>query len=166
MKSKYKRLVLSTRYNKSPYTSRVVLRSTPLRRNTINNVSGILKNEAHQLCTTKHGSSILRNTSSKDLTSFTWKQVVHEQKLCAPVLYKFLKAVVVRKGKCVAKPRIKKKGASSVGIAASVLLKCRNKFLCQIQSVISVLLYAGHCSKQVCKCVYCTKIYMYVYTGI
>ena len=154
VKSKYKRLVISTRYNKSSYTSRVVLRSTPLRKNTINNISGILKKEAHQLCTTKHGSSILRKTASKDLTLFTWKKIVHELKLCAPVLYKFLKAVIVRKQKGAQKKFLKKqkyRSTSSVGIAASIMLKCRNKFLSQAQSVLSVLLYAGHCSKQVCK---------------
>ena len=152
VKSKYKRLVMSTRYNKSPYTSQVVLRSTPLRRNTINNVSRILKKEAHQLCTIKHGASIIRNTSPTDLTSFSWKQIIHELKLSAPTLYKFLKAVVIRKGKGVALSTVKNKkhrSNSSVGMAASLLLKCRNKFMTLAQSVISILLYAGHCSKQV-----------------
>ena len=121
VKSKCKRHVISTRYNKSPYSSRVVLHSTPLRRNTINNISGILKKETHQLCTAKHGSSILRKTASKDLTLFTWKKIVHELKLFAPVLYKFLKAAVVRKKKGAKKKFLKKqkyRSTSSIGIAA------------------------------------------------
>jgi len=79
VKSKYKNM--STRYNKSPYTSWVVFHSTPLKRNTISNISDITKKEAHKLCTTKHGASILHDI--KALASFSWCRVVDELKSAA-----------------------------------------------------------------------------------
>ena len=37
-------------------------------------------------------------------------------------------------------------------MSASLLLKSRNKHLGLVQGVISLLMYAGHSSKQVCLC--------------
>ena len=139
--SKYKKLVVSTRYNKSPYTARTMLRS-PLRMTMVKQVHRIIRREMHQLCSTKYGGSFLRGLSAHAITTFSWKPVVAELKMRAPVLYSLLKAAIVR-------PR-QKVSVSAIGIAASVMLRCRSKFLSQAQGVISVLLYAGHCSKQVC----------------
>lgn len=105
-------------------------------------VSRIIQREVHQLCSTKYGASFLRNLSAVAVTSFSWKPVVAELKKRAPVLYMTLKAALTRPKKRV--------DVSALGITAAVLLKCRNKFLSQAQAVVSVLLYAGHCSKQVC----------------
>ena len=147
VQSKYKRLVMSTRYNKSPYTARVMLRNSPLRRPVVRSICSIIRREVHQLCSMKYGASVLRGTSSAALTSFSWRPVVIELKARAPVLYDVLKAVIARPKKST--------DASAIGIAAAVMLKARNRFFSFPQAVTSVLLYAGHCSKQVSvsKCV-------------
>ena len=105
-------------------------------------ISHIIQREVHQICSTKYGASCLRNLSQAAVSSFSWKSVVDELRKRTPVLYATLKAALTR-------PRMRV-DVSALGITAAVLLKCRNKFLSQAQAVISVLLYAGHCSKQVC----------------
>lgn len=144
--SKYKRLVMSTRYNKSPYTARVMLCSSPLRGMTVKQICCVVRREVHQLCSTKYEASILRNTSPVALTTFSWRPVIAELKLHAPVLYAVVKAAIGR-------PK-KKVDPSAIGIAAAIMLKFRSRVLSQIQAVTSVLLYAGHCSKQVCIYIY------------
>lgn len=43
----------------------------------------------------------------------------------------------------------------ALGMTGSLLLKARNKHLALPQAVISVVMYAGHCSKQVSSsCIY------------
>lgn len=142
VKSKYKRLVMSTRYNKSPYTARVMTHNSHLRWRTVRNVCCIIRREVHKLCSTKHGECILRNTSSAAVTSFSWMPVVTELRTRAPVLYAVIKAIIAKQQKTTVHP-------STIGTGAAVMLKCRNTFLAQAQTLISVLLYAGHCSKQV-----------------
>ena len=133
---------MSTRYNKSPYTARVMTRNSHLRWRTVRNICCIIRREVHQLCSTKYGECVLRNTSSGAVTSFSWIPVVAELKTRAPVLYAVIKAVIAKRQKTTVDP-------STIGTGAAIMLKCRNKFLSQAQTVISVLLYAGHCSKQV-----------------
>ena len=58
----------------------------------------------------------------------------------ASVLYAVIKAAIAKRKKTV--------DPSAIGTGAAVMLKSRNKFLSQPETVISVLLYAGHCSKQ------------------
>ena len=140
VKSRYKRLVSSTRYNKSPYTAHTVL-SSSLRESVVKQVQHVVRKGIHQMCSVKYGASLLRNLSTEALTSFRWKPFVMELKVRASVLYALIKAAVTR-------PKMKP-GLSSIGIAASVMLECRNKFLCQVQGIVSHLLYAGHCSKSI-----------------
>ena len=140
VKPKYKRLVISTRYNKSPYTARVMLRS-PLKGSTMLVACRQLQRETHLLCTTKHISSILRRTSTDKLKAFSWKPILSEAKLRMPLVYSFLKAMLMKRGSMSIQARI--------GIAIAVLLMNRNQCLNQVQTIVSIILYAGHCSKQV-----------------
>lgn len=132
---------MSTRYNKSPYTARTLLRSSPLKGTVIKEITCIVRREVHQLCSTKYGASVLRDTTSTSLTHFSWKPFLSELQSRAPTLYAVIKSATE-------KPR-KGLNPSAICVAAALILKSRNKFLSQIQAVISVLLYAGHCSKQV-----------------
>ena len=154
MLSKYKRLVLSTRYNKSPYTARVMLSKTgSLHLAAQKQICRNICREVHLLCSIKNGGSILRNTSPAALANFSWKLFIAELKSQAPTLYAIVKSAVT-------KPQ-KSPNLNSVGIIAAVLLNCRSRVLSQVQAVVSILLYAGHCSKQVTyktACSYCMHI--------
>lgn len=85
--------------------------------------------------------SLLRYTSAKTLKKFEWKMMESEMKTAAPILLAILKSALTRRS---SPPDIHK-----VCMAAAVLLKGRNKNISVIQSIISVLLYSGHCSKMV-----------------
>lgn len=139
--SKYKRLVMSTRYNMSPYTARTMLRSSPLRRTTVKQICRVIQREVHQLCSIKYGASVLRDTSPAAISTFSWKPFIAELKLHAPCLYAVVKAAIGRPKKTA--------DSSAIGISAAVMLKRRSRVLSQAQAVTSVLLYAGHCSKRV-----------------
>lgn len=134
---------MSTRYKKSPYTARVMLRPlTSLRAATLSQVHLAVQREVHNLCLRRCGDSGFRLSEPSSVTKFSWVHIVDELKALAPVLYSFIRASLAKRGRIVPK--------SAVGICASVLLKHRNRQLAFVQAVISIVMYAGHCSKQVC----------------
>ena len=144
VESKYKPLVMSTRYKKSPYTARAIfhLKST-LKSATIVQVKQLVKREVHFLCSRKHGDSVLRLSDTSAITKFTWGSILRELHQESPTLYAFLRAVLFR--------RKRKLHLRNVGMSACMLLKSRNKDLGLVQGVISLVMYAGHSSKQVGK---------------
>ena len=143
--SKYKPLVMSTRYKKSPYTARTILHpKTTLRNATLAQVNRLVKREVHLICSRKHGDSVLRLSDMNAVKKFSWGTILRELRLESPTLYSFLRAVLFKH-----KHRVHHR---SVGMCASLLLKSRNKHLGLVQGVISLLMYAGHSSKQVCLC--------------
>lgn len=140
--SKYKKLVMSTRYKRSPYTARVLLHSrTSLRAATLKEVERSISREVHNICSRKHGSSVLRSSTNAAITHFNWSHVIREVKAQAPTLHSLIKSAISRRGKRLHE--------SAIGMTSAVLLKHRSRCLCLPQAVISVVLYAGHCSKQV-----------------
>ena len=69
--SKYKPLVMSTRYKKSPYTARTILHpKTTLRNATLAQVNRLVKREVHLICSRKHGDSVLRLSDMNAVKSF------------------------------------------------------------------------------------------------
>ena len=106
--SRYKQLVMSTRYNKSPYTARTLLRGLSLRKTTVQELCRVICREIHQLSSIKYGASILRDSSPSTVTIA--KPIVAELKSNAPVLYTVIKAAIGSPAK-IAKP-------SQIGIAA------------------------------------------------
>lgn len=144
---------MSTRYNKSPYTARSMLRSSPLRRTTVKHICWRIQKEIQKICSTKFGDSVLRDTSVAAVTRFSWKPLLEELKEHAPTLYAIIRAALRR-----AKRKVEH---SAIGIVASTILKLRNRKLSQPQAVISTLLYGGHCSKQVSKHA-CTYVKFFV----
>ena len=143
---------MSTRYKKSPYTARVMLHpNTSLRAATVHQICKAVQREIHMLCSRKYGDSVLRETSSTAVTNFSWASIVQELKSQAPTLYTLIKSGC-------------RVPTHALGMTGSLLLKARNKHLALPQAVISVVMYAGHCSKQVssscinyiymCVCVY------------
>ena len=143
--SKYKRLVMSTRYKRSPYTAKTVLRQQSLRAATLTEVYRTVQHEIHSICMRKYGDSVLRllrnASNSSKVCNFSWVELLKEFKTKAPTLMSFVRAALARRGRKV--PRY------AVGACVSVLLKNRNKNLALVQAVTSIVMYAGHCAKQV-----------------
>lgn len=148
---------MSTRYKKSPYTARVMLNpQSSLRAATIKQVLQAVQREIHNVCLRKHRDSLLRQTNYFAMKRFSWKRIIHELNSHAPILVSFVKSALAKCGRKV--PRY------AVGVCASVLLKNRNRNLALIQAMISVVMYAGHCSKQVCELpIYSLKNDMYMH---
>ena len=135
--SKFKRLVQSTRYKKSPYTAQTAVRTPALHHRLVKLIAKKVRKECAVISSRKHN-SYLRLSVAK-LKSFSWESVESELKQHAPTLLSVLKATTQSS-----------KGNSKIaGMAAAVLLKGRNKHLCLPQGVISTIMYAGHSSKMV-----------------
>lgn len=98
--------------------------------------------EVKTLCSDAHD-SILRLKSKTALEYFTWETVWIELQQSAPTLMAIL---------CQLIPLSKKsdKVNPALCLCASVLLKLRNDKVNLIQSVISLVLKAGHATKEVC----------------
>lgn len=132
----------STRYKKSPYTAKAALKTSSIRKPVITSIRKVVARECAKLCKRSKNSS-LRGSSCGKLKSFNCKDVSKQLKKDAPVLYSVMKSACKR-------PRLKGRTKRNVlTMAASLLLKGRNKTMCTMQSVVSVLLYAGHASKKV-----------------
>ncbi len=112
---------MSTRY-RSPYTARVMLRpSTSLRTATLKQMHKVVKREIYSICSRKYGDSVLRLSTLRAITNFSWGPFLHELKLQTPTLNSFIRAALSKRGYKVRH--------YNVGMSASVLLKCRSKHL-------------------------------------
>lgn len=118
----------------------------PLKKALVNVIASEVRDECQKLCTTiSDRKSMLRKTSPDDLKTFSWSNLSSELHNRAPVFVAILEASVKR-------PRHQHPESvsqRSIGLAAAVLLHERNQFMCAVQSVISLLLHAGHAAKMV-----------------
>lgn len=112
------------------------------------NILQVIRMECASLCE-KRRPSLLRKCTKEKLTSFTWTSFHRELQDRAPTLLSILK--------CAARPRRSRSDPSlpGIGLAAAVLLKQRNKELNLVQSIVAVMLYAGHSAKKVCFYILC-----------
>lgn len=135
---------MSTRYKKSPYTARVMLRPhTSLRLATLKQIHQVIRREIRTICSRKSGDSVLRLSNIAAITKFSWGAIIRELKLHTPTLYSVIRSALKKKKSYKVK-------RYAVGVNASVLLKTRNKNIALFQAVLSIIMYSGHCSKQVC----------------
>ena len=101
-----------------------------------------VKQECRALAASKQ-SSAFRVTSINKLKTLDLTMLENELASKAPVLCSVLNAASTHsksKDACRAYPLM----------AASILLKARNRRLCLLQSIIGAILYTGHASKVVC----------------
>jgi hypothetical protein len=140
---RFQQFVESTRYKNSPYTARTAFRAPSLRRAMLRQMSKCIRRECQALCSKKGTRSVLRRSSVEDVKKFKWAGVSRELHHRAPTLFLALKAACIQQRK--------KKGTTRkvLSMAAAVLLRGRNQFLNLPQTVISTILYTGHCSKMV-----------------
>ena len=108
----------------------------------------LIEEECRVLCK-KAEPSQFRHILAKDMEKFEWMNFMKELQSKSPLLLKVLAHAVVRWD-----PRCETKSPSayypSIVTAAAVLLKQRNREMCGLQSLVSCLMYACHCEKQVC----------------
>ena len=90
--------------------------------------------------------SILGMTKKNDLLSFKWEKIIQEAETVASCLLHVLKISPQTKND-------KKTSTPIIGLIISILCYFRRS-MSIVQKVVSTILYAGHCSKQVNKDIY------------
>ena len=86
--------------------------------------------------------SCLRYSSPEDLCTFTWDKLLTELSTGAPTLLEILRAAT--------RKRIPR--SNTIGVicmCAGIILKHHNPTLSLVQKILTVILFAGHVSKQV-----------------
>ena len=127
--------------------ARNALKHPQLKRAIVSVVAAEVRRECQKMCTATEGqTSVLKRTSASEIKRFNWDDVIDELNKKAPVFSAILEASVKR----FRKQHPKKVIQRSIGFAAAILLRERNKFMCAAQCVNSILLHAGHASKMVC----------------
>lgn len=95
--------------------------------------------------------SVLQSNKCDDLKNFRWSRVMDEMKVHAPVLLSILVS-------CTKTKHPRSNQIATVCFVASVLFKFRYARMNVFQKVLSLILYAGHCGKQVCANINCSCI--------
>ena len=114
---------------KDPYTRQVLMK--------------LFGNQVHKEVRSMAAQSFLCSQSKDDLKEFKWDRIHAELSQKAPVLLNILLHAT--------KTRIPRPNTHIVvGTCVAILLKHRNPKMSLLQKIISLLLYAGHASKQVC----------------
>ena len=109
---------------------------------------GWLNKECSKLCGFKPTSSLFCRIPVDKLAEFKWGDMMVELEQDAPLLMKIIQCLVARndsRNKC-------KVGAAhypGICTAVAVILKERNREMCGLQSLLSLLMYSCHCEKKV-----------------
>ena len=127
---------------KAPRTVAVQTLADPTTRlHVLKELGRILRAEMTAMCSDKTA-SLLRTHTVQDLSHFKWKNVLDELERSAPVFLHFLRQCTQTKT-----PRQNRDGI--IGVCAAIILKNRFAKMNLLQKNVSLLLYAGHCGKQV-----------------
>ena len=110
----------------------------------VNHISRILQSELRKMCSSEVN-SVLKQQMPTYFQDFTWDMLLKEAELHAPVLLALMKACTKTKS-----PRSNRYG--TMGMCIAILLKYRYDKMCLVQKILSLILYAGHSSKQVWDC--------------
>lgn len=108
-----------------------------------------MKYELQKLCSDNF-SSVLTSQSIDNITNFNWSLLINEADRVMSTLMQVLSTCTQTHS-----PRLSTQAV--IGTIISILAKHRQPHSCLLQKVISLLLYAGHCSKKVTliNCIYC-----------
>ena len=117
-----------------------VLNDVRYKSTVIKDVGKIIKKEIKQLCSDKT-SSCLRSTKKSALIGFSWEKLFKEAEYAAPCLLQFLTISLAIKNGKNSKPII--------GLFISVFCYFKRGSMNVLQKIIAIILYSGHCSKQV-----------------
>lgn len=112
------------------------------RKYIVRKVANEVHHEIVSLCSDRVHSSLL-NPSTELLENFSWEALYTELNSNCPILTQILQT-----GIRIKQPRHNHK--SIISLCISMMCNYRRKSMSLVQQVISVLLYTGHCSKEVC----------------
>lgn len=104
-------------------------------------IGKIMKKEVKLICSEKTA-SVLRSESYDDIKNFTWDKLIQEMRVHTPVLTDILCS-------CTSTKNPSSNRMAIVGLCGSVLFRHRCSRMSLLQKVIMLILYAGHCGKQV-----------------
>ena len=102
-------------------------------------ISRILQSELRKLCSVD---SLLKENSTTAFQEFSWNNLIKEIQDHAPLLLSVMTA-------CTKTRSYRPNRNSTIGMCIAMLLKYRYKNMCLVQKILSLVLYAGHSSKQV-----------------
>lgn len=95
-----------------------------------------------QVMSSDDAKSILQSSNPDDLKEFKWDTLLCELSKYAPVMSRLLLLATKTK-----RPRLNQKAV--IGVCAAILINHRNSKMSLVQKLTSLILYAGHTSKQV-----------------
>lgn len=107
------------------------------RREIILTLGKLIREEVKAMCSEK-ADSILRKNDPSSLEHFSWDNVVQEAKVHTPILYSLLEV-------CISEPEKVHMRGYLVALLCHIRWNNMNLHL----KIVSAILYAGHCSKQV-----------------
>ena len=108
----------------------------------IRKVANMVHHEIVSLCSDRVRSTLL-NPSTESLENFSWEALYTELTSNCPILTQILTT-----GIRIKQPRHNHK--SIVSLCIAMMCNYRRKSMSLVQQIISVLLYTGHCAKEVC----------------
>ena len=103
-----------------------------------------ISQECSNLCK-KTPTSLFRKIPVDKMAEFSWEELIKELTFTAPTMLRIVSSIAVRIQNQVTSPS----HYPGICAAVAVMLKERNKEMCAIQSMLSLLMYSCHCEKQV-----------------
>ncbi len=120
-----------------------------LRNHLLENLTSLVNAEVTDLCRKKNNPpSIFRKIPIEKLSAFTWQDCITELESKAPIILQVVTTLV----SCNDKRNTQKRGKAhhpGVCMAIAVLLKERNREMCGIQTMLSLVLFTSRVQKQV-----------------
>ena len=108
-----------------------------------------INEECNNLCRKSPGnSSLFRKMPLSQIVNFNWSVLVTELESRAPLLFKALSSIAAHNDH-QNKSKVGATHHPGICMAAAVILKERNREMCGVQSVLSLLMYSCHCEKKV-----------------
>ena len=130
-----------------PSIAKAVMAMEDVRESLIKLFLNTINDECNVLCQ-RSQKSVFRKMSMEQVMDFKWSLLVEELNSKAPLLYSVLSSIATRNDR----RNVIKVGPDhypGICMAAAVILKERNREMCGLQSIISLLLYSCHCEKKV-----------------
>ncbi len=140
--------------------AKAVLRHPQLSKSMLLEVANKVRTECANLGSTKNPSLLLRKSRS-EITKFGWEHLVSEWEERAPVFFLLLTAACDKQWNR-RHQTISPSCIPALCMAGGIVLKTRNKHMSVVQTIISLLLNAGHASSQVSLCYHAFRKSIYV----
>ena len=121
---------------------RQLMKSEDITRVAAKHIGLRIRKEIKVLCSDKHN-SLLRERTQTSMELFTWESLWLELQEVAPLTILLLQSSIPYKSSTTLKTR------SLICTIIASLSKSRNKRMNALQSMVSLILYAGHAGKQV-----------------